>query len=315
MAQNTKTPVMVLQELTTKNGYPPPDYQITFQIAGTHQNRFDFTVSVAGVQATGSGSSKQIAKHQAAHNALMKLKDMGAYNPSDNPVTEFQVPLTNESSPYKAALNCIVDLQNLCMENKIPPPEFTLISSIGPPHAKVFTYECKISSIVTEAKANTKKMAKQLTAKHMLERIKDVLPELLVEESERVNRLISKDTEAMNMFNDLRDIIIPDKSVKVADIPKTLPKLMKLHDLAYEDFADDLQEGTEESLTRILNRLEVSGYEIVQIQEVPPIAAVILKLDTPFVTMGLDLKSYPEAVKKALKECFTIMDCYMNIQL
>lgn len=56
------------------------------------------------------------------------------------------------------------------MENKIPSPEFKEISSIGPPHAKEFTLECRISSIVTEAKANTKKLAKQLAAREMLEK-------------------------------------------------------------------------------------------------------------------------------------------------
>lgn len=107
MNQNTKTPVMVLQELTVKLGMAPPDYQIIFQISGTHQNRFDFAVSVAGIRANGSGSSKQIGKHQAAHNALMKLKEIGVYNPSENPVAAFKVPLEDEQSSYKSALNCI----------------------------------------------------------------------------------------------------------------------------------------------------------------------------------------------------------------
>lgn len=65
----------------------------------------------------------------------------------------------------------LVELQTICMENKVPPPEFFEISSVGPPHNKEFTFECKIASITTEAKASTKKMAKQIAAKEMLERL------------------------------------------------------------------------------------------------------------------------------------------------
>lgn len=109
MAQNTKTPVMVLQELTVKNNIAPPDYQIVYQVSGTHQNRFDYVVNVAGIQATGSGPSKQIGKHQAALNALRQLQETGLYNPSENPVAAFKVPLVQptESSPFQQALNCI----------------------------------------------------------------------------------------------------------------------------------------------------------------------------------------------------------------
>lgn len=313
MAQNTKTPVMVLQELTVKKNFAPPDYQIIFQISGTHENRFDFAVSVAGIQAQGSGSSKQIGKHQAAHNALMKLQEMGIYNPSDNPVSEFKVPLRDENSPYKSALNCIVDLQNLCLENKIPAPEFIEVSGIGPPHAKEFTYECKISSITTEAKANTKKMAKQLAAKVMLERIKDMIPDLVTEENERCNKLTERDAEAISRFNDLHEVVIPDKSVKIDEIPNTLAKLMKLNNLTFEDFKMDLKAGTEESLERILTKLEVS-YEILPFQAKPPMAVLTLRTDTPFVTMGMG-SSYEEAKQEALHQAFTMMKCYMKIML
>jgi len=312
MAQNTKTPVMVLQELTIKKGMAPPDYQIVFQISGTHKNRFDFEVNVAGIQATGSGSSKQIAKHQAAHNALMELKEIGIYDPSDNPVSEFIVPLKDESSPYKSALNCIVELQNFCLENKIPSPLFHEVSSIGPPHAKEFTYECKIGSITTDAKANTKKMAKQLAAKIMFQRIKDVIPEIIIEENDKIKKITSKDKDALSRYNELCDVI-PDKSVNIEDIPNTLPKLMITHNLTYQDFEMDLKERTENSLKRILDKLEVT-YDLRTMQTNPPIVAISIKIDTPFVTMGMGATE-DKAKEKALRQVFLIMDSFMKIQL
>lgn len=63
---------------------------------------------------------------------------------------------------------CLGKLKDICIENKIEDPIFTELSDVGPPHAREFTYECKIGSLRTVATGNTKKMAKQLTAKDML---------------------------------------------------------------------------------------------------------------------------------------------------
>ncbi|KAJ8964253.1 hypothetical protein NQ317_003556 [Molorchus minor] len=61
-------------------------------------------------------------------------------------------------------------LKDICLENKIPDPIFTPVSDVGPPHSREFTFECSIASIKTVATGSTKKMAKQMAAKMMLER-------------------------------------------------------------------------------------------------------------------------------------------------
>ncbi|XP_060518265.1 RISC-loading complex subunit TARBP2-like isoform X3 [Cylas formicarius] len=259
--QNTKTPVMVLQELATKKGFAPPDYKIVRSISGTHLNRFDFVVSVGGIEAEGSGSSKQIGKHEAAHNALMQLKEMGVYNPANNPVTTFKAALENTDSSFKSTINCIeivgvnntgepemkkirfmsipekqpiVNLQNLCVENKAPPPVFTEISCVGPPHAREFTYECRIASLTAQAKGNSKKMAKQLVAKEMLEMVTSVLPELTTQVEDIRNALTEQDSKAIIKYNEIR-AVIPDKTVKVSCMSHTLKKLMIQRNLTYKD--------------------------------------------------------------------------------
>ncbi|XP_030761236.1 RISC-loading complex subunit tarbp2-like [Sitophilus oryzae] len=311
MAPITKTPVMVLQELTIQKGFAPPDFQIVFSNSGTHENRFDYMVAVAGITASGTGPSKQVGKHDAAHNALKILEEMGIYKPSENPVAEFKVPFKESGgSPFKTALNCIVELQNICIEKKIPAPEFNEVSSVGPPHAKEFTFECKIASIMTEAKANTKKLAKQLAAKEMLERMKDLIPDLIDEFSEVDRALKDKDSEAISSYNEMMDII-PDKSVKMDELPYTLKKLMDIKNLRYEDFREDLQTPSEENLKKILDRLEV-GYEILPFQENPPLAALILKIDTPFVIIGKG-ESFEKAKEKALSDAFIKMDFFMQL--
>lgn len=47
MARNTKTPVMVLQELTVKKGMSPPEYTLLTELTkqGTHENEFHYRLS------------------------------------------------------------------------------------------------------------------------------------------------------------------------------------------------------------------------------------------------------------------------------
>lgn len=101
MSKQTKLPAMVLQELTVKRNFAPPEYNITRQVSGSHQNFFEYTVTVSGIQATGSGASKQISKHKAAYNALMQLKDLKIYDPEEIPVEEFDASINK---------NCDIDL-------------------------------------------------------------------------------------------------------------------------------------------------------------------------------------------------------------
>lgn len=162
-------------------------------------------------------------------------------------------------------------LKDICLEYKIPDPIFTLISDVGPPHSREFTYECTVASIKTVATGNTKKMAKQLAAKQMLERyevkqvyliciipsnffsvlfyaryksylicrIKDVLPDIAQQYSrdEDQKAISDVDMRVLKLYNDFFGNIIPDKSVDVGDYSKTLKKLMLANNLTYENFA------------------------------------------------------------------------------
>lgn len=111
--QTAKNPAMVLQELTVKNNLAPPEYEVIHSIMGSHENRFDYIVRVAGIEALGTGTSKQISKHGAAHNALLKLEEMGVYDPKENPVVEFKATALQNAagcipgSPSNSSLNCI----------------------------------------------------------------------------------------------------------------------------------------------------------------------------------------------------------------
>lgn len=193
----SKTPAMVLQELCVKKHFASPNYEVIDAETGSHINRFDYQVTVANVTGMGTGSSKQISKHEAALDALKQLQELGIYDPKELPVQEFKPVLPHNKtsptsvpssdSPYKSSPNAIgilikniiYDLYNcfilgplkeLCFEYKIPEPIFIMINEDGPPHSKEFTYECCVASLKTVYTSSTKKLAKQYAAKEMLEK-------------------------------------------------------------------------------------------------------------------------------------------------
>ena len=55
-------------------------------------------------------------------------------------------------------------------------PKYVLVKDEGPPHAKIFTYHCIVSSsLKEEGRAKTKKQAKHEAAEKMLSRLKQVV--------------------------------------------------------------------------------------------------------------------------------------------
>lgn len=167
MAKNTKTPVMLLQELAVKKN-TVPEYELIFSQQGTHENIFHYQVSLLGERAIGVGRSKKEAKHSAASKALEQLADKNIVHPDME--EDHLIKLDTQQDIMKAPLNCIPTLLEICCENKIPTADFVEISDVGPPHCREFTYECRISHIVTRATARSKKHAKQLAARDMLSR-------------------------------------------------------------------------------------------------------------------------------------------------
>lgn len=58
-----------------------------------------------------------------------------------------------------------------------------------------------------------------------------------VEQNNIKNALMEHQAEAIHKFEEVQDII-PDKSVKISELPNTLAKLMINKGLKYEDFSE-----------------------------------------------------------------------------
>ncbi|XP_051156086.1 interferon-inducible double-stranded RNA-dependent protein kinase activator A homolog [Leptopilina boulardi] len=180
-----KTPVSILQEMMMKEKCVP-NYELIFDGGGTHDNTFTYQVTCDGFMAIGTGRCKKDAKHEAAKEMLEKIAAHRAYpqlqeSPAPSPARR---PLLTETtvSPKRPSnlpfLNAIGALAQLCVDNNLQQPEYKEVDDVGPPHARVFTISCIVSSFQEEGIATTKKQAKHEAARKMLEKIQIVVEDL-----------------------------------------------------------------------------------------------------------------------------------------
>ncbi|XP_072743893.1 protein Loquacious [Anoplolepis gracilipes] len=189
-----KTPVSILQELMAKQNMAP-DYELIHDGGGRHVNTFTYRVKCDGLTATGTGRCKKEAKHEAAKAMLTEIvkhknypqlpaASTPAVSPSKSPFHSCPLPpKIQKNTPF---FNAIGELQDICAEHSLLDPEYILTKDIGPPHARVFTIQCKISSFLEEGVASTKKQAKHEAARKMVERINGLL--------DQVNNIENKET-------------------------------------------------------------------------------------------------------------------------
>ncbi|XP_015183372.1 PREDICTED: interferon-inducible double-stranded RNA-dependent protein kinase activator A homolog B-like isoform X2 [Polistes dominula] len=110
----------------------------------------------------------------AAHRAYPQLPASPADSPVKSPIRT-AVPVSPRIPPNEPFMNAIGALQSLCGDNSLEEPKYISISDEGPPHAKIFTYQCVLSMFKEEGVATTKKQAKHEAARKMLNRIKDLV--------------------------------------------------------------------------------------------------------------------------------------------
>ncbi|CAL1684123.1 unnamed protein product [Lasius platythorax] len=205
----SKTPVSILQEMMVKQGMIP-DYELIHDGGGRHVNTFTYRVICDGLSATGTGRCKKEAKHEAAKAMLTEIINHRNYpqlpaastpavSPSRSPF--HSIPLPPKIPANVPFFNAIGELQDLCAENNLREPEYVLTKDYGPPHARIFTIQCTVSSFVEEGVASTKKQAKHDAARRMVKRIKGLVNQLksIEDDEECLSSSLSSDqTEIMN---------------------------------------------------------------------------------------------------------------------
>lgn len=107
-----------------------------------------------------------MAKHSSSEKLLQKYNRPDAMSSDDDD--------DDELSSQGMGSNSIVELMNYCTVKDYHKPEFECILECGPSHAPSFTFQCRLDSIKRSATAGNKQEAKQMSAKKVLDIIKEV---------------------------------------------------------------------------------------------------------------------------------------------
>lgn len=168
-----KTPVTILQETLQKRGLTP-HYELLYNGTGTLEPIFKYQVTAADLSAIGDGRTKKAAKHDAAAALLKRMQVNRALTENADIIGTEDVDI---ASPYTGAINqnFVGMLDEVCVINRIPNAVIVPIREEGPPHARVFTMQCQVSSITETAVARTKKQANHLASQQMIKRIEEIL--------------------------------------------------------------------------------------------------------------------------------------------
>lgn len=314
--QKPKSPAMVLYEFAVKKGYSPPTYALELSKVTKYGTEFHIKVIVADVSAIGVGRTKQMAKQQAASQALELLATQGLYDLISNPVQEFkpQTSTTLDSSTLKPD-DFVDDLKNLCTGFKIPYPVYTAISDVDHPQCQEFTYQCKICSITSQATTSAKKQAKQLSAKNMIDKIKENFPELVERYASDPNSLTEKDYKAINKYIQVSttfgDLPKNNKPVSIHDFCLTVKKKMCEKNLSFDDFKQQFELKNKEGIDYICHKLDVK-YKIELFQKSPPIFCAQFAFDAPLTVMAVG-NSEEDSKDNLIQEIYSTFEVYMSI--
>jgi len=181
--------------------------------------------------------TKKQAQHLAAVSLLKSWIENALVLPSETIVAgvegkdrssiirgqgEFPLPAGPRGFPdADAALeNFVGQLQELCVKSGKPAPEYTY-SKFGSSHQPVFTAVCIVGSEKTEGKGPSKKRAKQLSAKSMLEiltpdKIPAIPNSIGTQDQQLPIEEISDEDIAKNYINLLDELYVKQKSLFAA---------------------------------------------------------------------------------------------------
>ena len=176
-----KTPVSLLQELYVRKGITPK-YDLVQIEGAVHEPTFKYRVSVGDLIATGCGQSKKKAKHTAAKAMLDKLMTMNGSNPAAAPKAAQVISLPKDieaelMSPHDDGINGnpVGDLQEMCMNRRLPPPGYEVGLEKGAPHERCFVIVCTVGGNLKESgSGKSKKLAKRQAAHMMLQTLKSM---------------------------------------------------------------------------------------------------------------------------------------------
>lgn len=160
---------------------PPGAASVTNAAGAATSEMFSVILRVGSREYTGEGHTVQAARHSAASQALMELKQLPVPGDLDG-----QCPAATANVTSTEHNGCSVDLNNelkspISLVHEIALKRnlnvvFDVISDKGPPHMKVFITMCRVGDLVAEGEGNGKKISKKRAAEKMLEELAKLPP-------------------------------------------------------------------------------------------------------------------------------------------
>ena len=129
--------------------------EINLFVGAVHEPTFKYRVTVGELVATGEGQSKKKAKHTAAKSMLDKLiavNQTSTAPPKAAKVVELPKDLDAELlSPHDDGINGnpVGELQEMCMNRRLPPPTYEVGMEKGAPHERSFVIVCSVGGNFT----------------------------------------------------------------------------------------------------------------------------------------------------------------------
>lgn len=215
-----KTPASIVQEYAAKKRLVP-QYDIIYNGISQSKISFKYSLSLDGYETVGEGSSKKEAKHVAALKLLKKMID-------DKPQlldTEFKEwDFDNHVvSPFdhNIKVNAVGQLNDICTNNKLGLPDFTLVREEGQAHAKLFTISCIVANVIETATHKTKKQAKHLAAVQMVNKLMSI----------DIDKSLTLETRTHDRPDSAK--IVEQVAIIKSDVVKTITTPMNKHVSSY----------------------------------------------------------------------------------
>ena len=148
---------------------PPYEYGVT--------KKFFIKCQALGRESIGEGVTKKVIYdgiNVCLNLISLKLRQIAKHTSAELILNKFIKNEDEIPSETTCESNSISELLDYCVLKGYHKPDFRCISSCGPSHSPSFTFECTLNSIKRTAEAGSKKLAKQLSAKAVLDIIKMV---------------------------------------------------------------------------------------------------------------------------------------------
>ena len=125
------------------------------------------------------------------------------------------VPPTRHAPHPTTDGDAVGTLLDICVQRELPLPKFEIQQAYGEPHRPVFTVKCQLSSIIRTGTYSTKKGAKQIAARAVLDIVQS-FPQN--EEQQQLATVQSEPPEKLFItYRELKNSGIKPKSVRLRD--------------------------------------------------------------------------------------------------